>query len=454
MAALLAAGVEALQAEDWETAEQRFQKATQMVPDMAPAWLGLSEARRGLERPLEALEAARQALTAAPELSAAAFAVARSLVELGSREEALTVLDKARALDPQSIDAHVLSSLVLRDLGRIEEARDLLREAWGGGLRSPVIAEQLAFLHLAAGEPKSAESVAREGLVAAPERSGLKLALGFALAADPQQREEAPRWLAEALRAGVTDPGRVRLELGGVLLDLGRADQALPHLEEAARLLPDSPAAHYRLSAVRRAVGDEDGAARARRRFEDLAGGEQAGERSATEQGVALNEAQTLAASDRLEEALARVEEILASRPEDDRAHALRAKILYSLGRRREAEPAIARARELEPGRAEYHYLEGLFLMYRKRFQEAEAALRRALALDPHLGQAEGLLASALVKQDRPEEAVPHFQRSLELGADSREIRLGYAGALESLGRVEDAEAQMEAYRRMERQGE
>lgn len=449
--ALLEEGVRALQAEQWEEAEQRFRQATQILPGMAPAWLGLSEALRGLERPLDALDAARKALEAGPELSAAAFAVARSLVEVGSREEALVVLERARELDPESVDAQVLSALVLRELGRAEEARDLLLEAWQRGLRSPVIAEQLAFLHLATGDPAAAEEVARAGLAAAPEQAGLKLALGFALAADPERRQEAPRWLGQALDAGVRDPGRVRLELGGVLLDLGRASEALTHLEEAARLLPDNPAVHYRLSAARRALGDEAGALRARERFEALSAAESTGSRTDKELGIALNEIQKLAADDRLDDALHRIDDVLSIHPDEARAHALRAKILYSLGRRLQAEAAIVRARELDPGRAEFHYLEGLFLMVAKRFQAAEAALRRALALDEDLALAEGLLAGALVKQDRPEEAIEHFQRALELGNDAPEVRLGYAGALESLGRDEEAKEQMQAYERLRR---
>jgi Tfp pilus assembly protein PilF len=80
---------------------------------------------------------------------------------------------------------------------------------------------------------------------------------------------------------------------------------------------------------------------------------------------------------------------------------------------------------------------------------EAQAALERALALDDRLGTAHALLAGALVKQGKAAEAVPHFEKAIELGVDSPEVRLGYANALETLGRAKEAEAQMEAYRRL-----
>jgi predicted Zn-dependent protease len=146
---------------------------------------------------------------------------------------------------------------------------------------------------------------------------------------------------------------------------------------------------------------------------------------------------------------LAKLDGLAAEHPDDPRIAALRAKILYSMGRRREAELAIATAVERMPDRAEYQYLSGLFHMYAGRTVEAEAALQRALAIDARLAPAHALLAGALVKQGKATDALPHFDQAIELGADSPEVRLGYAEALRTLGREKEAEAQMEAYRRL-----
>jgi Flp pilus assembly protein TadD len=80
---------------------------------------------------------------------------------------------------------------------------------------------------------------------------------------------------------------------------------------------------------------------------------------------------------------------------------------------------------------------------------EARAALLRAVSLDPSLGEGHALLGGAAAKLNNPEEAVTHFERALELGADSPSLRLGYAAALESLGRLEESAQQDEAYRRL-----
>jgi hypothetical protein len=87
--------------------------------------------------------------------------------------------------------------------------------------------------------------------------------------------------------------------------------------------------------------------------------------------------------------------------------------------------------------------------MYAGRTADAEAALRRALAIDDRLAPAHALLAGALVKQGKAADALAHFDTAIELGADSPEVRLGYAEALKSLGRTKEADAQMEAYRRL-----
>jgi predicted Zn-dependent protease len=215
------------------------------------------------------------------------------------------------------------------------------------------------------------------------------------------------------------------------------------------RLLPKASGPQYKLAQARRAAGDEAGAEQALARFSELEAQERTADRGAKELGIALNEAQTLANENKLAEALARLDAIAADHPDDGRVLALRAKVLYSMGRRREAEIAIDDAVTRMPDRAEYQYLSGLFHMYGGRAAQAQAALERALAIDDGLATAHALLAGALVKQSKNQEALPHFDKAIELGADSPEVRLGYAEALKTLGRAKEAEAQMDAYRRL-----
>jgi Flp pilus assembly protein TadD len=90
-----------------------------------------------------------------------------------------------------------------------------------------------------------------------------------------------------------------------------------------------------------------------------------------------------------------------------------------------------------------------MFQLYSNHPEEASAALTRAVALDSELGDAYVLLGGAAAKLGRPHEAVTHFERALELGVDSPSLRLGYAAALESLGRLDESREQNEAYQRL-----
>ncbi len=446
---LVEEGLAALAAGDLGTAEERFSEAAAREPQRPEVWLGLAGVREQEGEPLAALELTRRAERLAPGMAAAALASGRLLARIGAAPAAIAALARARALDPADPRPYLLAALLHRDTGEIEEAIGILREASERGLESAEIDRDLGLLLLAVGEPGAALAAAEAGLGRRADDAGLLLVKGLALAADPARRGEAAGWLERALAGGAPQPGRIHLELGTLVLERQGPAAALAHLTEAARLLPDSPEAQYRLATARLAAGDAEGSEAAMARFRQLSELRDARERAAKETGIALNEAQELALANRLPEALARIGELLAREPANGRAHALRAKLLFSLGRPDEALASIARARELEPARSEYPYLEGLCLLHLGRPAEAERALLGAVALDSGLGEAWSLLGGAAVKLERPAAAVERFQRALDLGADGPSLRLGYAAALESLGRGAESEEQMRAYRRL-----
>ncbi|MFQ5793382.1 MAG: tetratricopeptide repeat protein, partial [Acidobacteriota bacterium] len=356
---------------------------------------------------------------------------------------------EARRLDPKEPTGYVLAALLLREGGRRAEAVELLQEGLAQGVEEPELAEELSFLLLSMGERQRARDVARDGLERHPRRAGLKMALGLAMVSTPDGRRESVELLSQALELGAPDPARVHLELGSVLSQLGRQDEALEHLREAVRLVPGSAEAHYRLGTALRAAGDLAGAQKQLERFQQLGRERDREEWSAKKLRAALNEAQKLALESRLHDALDRLERVLVSYPTEARAHGLRAKVLSSLGRQSEALESITRARELAPHVVEYHYLEGRFLLEFGRSNEGESCLRRALSLDPRLAPAYELLGVLAANNGWHEEAVEHFRRALSLGTDTPPVHLNLAEALRALGRIEESEEEMLAYRRL-----
>ena len=233
----LGAAVKAIDVEDYATAERQFLRVTELQPKFPQGWLGLAEVRMRLGRAQDALTAAERARELAPDLAAASFTMARCLAEWASstRRSLRSIERGARAGNAESI---LLSALLLRQIRRDDDALKLLEEAWKAGNRDPRLARQLAFLRFDRDDTAGAAAVAEEGLAKDPQRANLKVVLGFALARIPRAR--ARRCVARggaggrSRRAGA-DPVRA----GWHPARQQRAADALPHLEEAARLLPE-----------------------------------------------------------------------------------------------------------------------------------------------------------------------------------------------------------------------
>ncbi len=447
--ALVMAGGQALLEGDLAAAERQFEAAREMDPELAVAWLGLAEVRERQDRVGEALPLARRAQELAPEEAVVHRTVGRLLARVEADDAALEALSRARELAPDAPEPYLLAGLLLRRNGKIAEAATLLEGGLRTGADSVDLRRELILLLLADGRPEEAIPVAEAAVNRFPDTSALELGLGLALAAVPDRREEAPAWLEKALAGGVERPERVRFELGTVLLETGDGEAARPHLEAAAEGMPGEPGVWYRLARARQATGDRDGAAAAVARFQELSRGADETDHAGKRVGAALNEAQTLAAADRLPEALARVRALLAETPGLPRALALEAKVLYSMRRLDEALAGIRAAAEASPGAVEYRYLEGVFLAEMRRPQEAQAAFERALVIEPGLAEAWEELARLALAGGRADEAVVRFEKALELGADGEALRLFYAEALERAGRIEESREQMEAYRRL-----
>ena len=451
-AVALAAG-KALLAGDLEEAARQFEAAREMDPELAVAWLGLAEVRELQGEPEEALAMARRAQELAPDEAVVHRSAARLLARLGADAAALEALERARELAPEVPEAYLLAGLLLRRNNKVAEAATLLAAGLDAGADTPDLRRELILLLLADGRPAEAIPVAEAAVERFPGEAGLELGLGLALAVLPERREEAPGWLEKALESGVERPERVRLELGTALLETGRAEEARPHLEAAAEAMPETPEVWYRLARARQATGDREGAGEAVERFQELSSEADAADHAGKKVGAALNEAQALAAENRLPEALSRVRELLAETPGVPRALALEAKVLYSMRRLDEALEQIRAAVEAAPGAVEYHYLEGVFLVELRRPEEAAAALRRALDIVPVLPEAWDHLGRLALQGGRIEEALTAFEKALQYGGEGEALRLFYAEALERAGRTEESREQMEAYRRLHEGG-
>jgi tetratricopeptide (TPR) repeat protein len=143
----------------------------------------------------------------------------------------------------------------------------------------------------------------------------------------------------------------------------------------------------------------------------------------------------------RLQDAEAKLLEVIAQRPDDPEPHYALGVIYMNSDRLAEADTKFRRAIELDPEFAEAWCNLGLALGTAGKQADAIAALQRATEIDPELADAHSKLADMLLLQGRRIEAIASFRRAAAAAADSPLGLLAEARALENELRLPEAEA-------------
>jgi tetratricopeptide (TPR) repeat protein len=189
--------------------------------------------------------------------------------------------------------------------------------------------------------------------------------------------------------------------LGIVLNDRGRTDEAIAHYQQAIELRPGYAEAHYNLGRLLAQKGQLDDA---------VTHYEKALEINPADAEAQNNLGVTLFGSGRVEEAIAHYQDALKIRPDYAEASCNLANALLSKG---DLDGAIAR-------------------------------YSACLALSPNQAEAQYDLASALLRKGRNDEAIAHYKKVLELRPDSADAHANLGSAFLAKGRARDAIA---AYR-------
>lgn len=215
-----------------------------------------------------------------------------------------------------------------------------------------------------------------------------------------QYRDVETIW--ETVLGAYPDHARAHRQLTAYYLGEGRAEEALRHAREAARIEPG--------------LGN-----------------------------VQLLLAKTLVSLGRAEEAMPHYRSAVQQRPDSAKVYAEMALGLKQLGRLGRAETAFRQAIELDPSeKITMHNLAGL-LIERRNYPDAERIARQALAIDPDYIAATHDLGAALLNQGRSAEAVPYFRRALESDPGNARREEALAIAMDHAG---DAAGAIDHYRK------
>jgi protein O-mannosyl-transferase len=164
--------------------------------------------------------------------------------------------------------------------------------------------------------------------------------------------------------------------LGLLLMNTGRTDEAMVHFLKALEINPNYGDAHYNLSLL-------------------------------------------LEKMERTDEAMAHYRKALEFDPNYADAHNNLGHLLMNRGRTDEAMAHFLKALEINPNFGGAHYNLGILLADMGRTDEALAYYQKALALDPNYADAHNNLGALLAKMGRTDEAIAHYRRALEINPDA-----------------------------------
>lgn len=224
----------------------------------------------------------------------------------------------------------------------------------------------------------------------------------------------------QAALAGSPDSPIAHNNLGTVLLERGRLDEAKAHFERVLAMDPEHAMAHYNLGGVLRQQGQVDEALAQFQRAVDIAPQNAEAE---------LNLGELQADRGQLDKATAHFERALELEPENAELHNAVGLALLRKGELDRALSHFQRALEIRPAFAQAHGNLARALSQKGQLDAAIAELERAIELEPQQPEAYNNLANLLRQQGRLAEAVTHYQKALEL-------RPGYAMAHYNLGEV------------------
>jgi predicted Zn finger-like uncharacterized protein len=462
-----------------EEAEDRLKRALGLDADAAAARVALARVLCDRGRPAEGREALRKLVAAQPSNLEARLTLVRVLVESNGAAEAATTLaplvesppkdatlagrvrdwqgrlalarerpDREQALAhfktavaaaPKLLDAYLDESSLLSQLGRADEALEVLKQAEAQAADDPQLTAELGEAYLAIHKAPEAESRFRAALDKSPARLATRMDLGVALEQQGKLDEAKAEYLAvekaapgfpglaerrarladkqgdkqgawalfqTALAQGVPTQA-LRLAAGDLALELGHLDDAHGLGEAVLKEDDRSAGAHLLLARALLAAKKPEEALPEARRAATLS--------DLPEAHLALGHALEEVA--KLDQAVSEYQ--VARRPPVEAEATLgRARIMVRMGATRDALAelnGLIRDNKLRP---QALLLAGDAYTDLQMADKARHAYEDAVKYGPHIGEAAFKLGRALHDATRRKPAIEMLERALKLGGD------------------------------------
>jgi tetratricopeptide (TPR) repeat protein len=227
-------------------AEQELRTALRLRPNYDKAYNNLGKTFQGMGRYDEAFAAYKEAIRITPGYAIAHQNLASALFQSGKTADAIAMYEKAIRLDPDVALPYIeLGEILLHKQKRFKDALTVLK---AGTTKKPENAELhrlLAAVYRDTGDLASAVAEWEKTVSLDPESY-----MAYRSLADAYRRMNRPNEATGAetrLRELAPIMARDFYNEGTFALNKGRYADAIPKLQEAARLQPENEEAHYNL---------------------------------------------------------------------------------------------------------------------------------------------------------------------------------------------------------------
>ena len=383
-------------AADPALALQTADRAVAVGAAVAAAHQAKGEALLALGRSADAVASLSKATTLAPALVSARVSLVLALLLDGKTAAAVEAARAATQADPQSAEALAVQGLAVAKAnpGEWGTAIGDAQQAAFLDAKSPLV--QWAVGQLFEQNANFDQAIAKYQASVAVDPGFCPAAAGLVQTTYRTGREAAAMPWAQKLAPANPFCGGLQFALGEMLLRKDDYAEALPALEKAARLLPDSPDANYFLGLAYTHQGQIAEAVAPYRR------------------AVELNQA-----------ALGRTQETDKAIEQRKRADLdYRTAYGLALGRNLDTDNAITELQGVvkTPGynKSDAWINLGYVLRMARRAPEAVDAYQKALSIDLKSAPASLGLALSLGQAKRCDEAVPAFRKAMELDPNAK----------------------------------
>jgi tetratricopeptide (TPR) repeat protein len=364
-------GNEFLDRGDFEQAADCYRQAIAIAPDDLNAHINLGFALSELQRHTEAQAVLRRALELDPQSVDALYMLATMAQGAGNWADAVERFDQVLAIKPDFEMAYRGLSLALSRQGRIERAREVIRQGIEHFPRAADFHFFLGNLHAQKHELEEAIRCYGQAAALAPDYAEAHFNLAGALQLE-QRLEPALASYRNAIAAR-PDYAEALFECGNLLTRLKRYEEALASYDALLTFQPGR--ADVQCNRGRALQGLE-------RHEEALAAYDRALQVEPASPDALFNRGSVLEHMGRHEDALAAYDRLLQLQADHEDALCNRGNTLRSLNRIEAAIASYDRALQLSPS-ADVFNNRGAALADLNRYQEALASYGSALQLQP-----------------------------------------------------------------------